>query len=142
MSIHKGEQYRKRSDPDKGQKTLRSCQRLNGILDVSRKARRAASELFEDESSGVDNIRPPGAHCGIHVSRLHLPPSTPSSLTVNDPLDSPDAQRDDEADGIPGAAGAVGHCGGHHGGQREDDDGAVEHLSSPGGTGVTSELWH
>lgn len=55
-------------------------------------------------------------------------PARPPSLTVNDPLDPPDAQRDDEADGVPGAAGAVGHCGGHHGGQREDDDGSIKHL--------------
>lgn len=55
-------------------------------------------------------------------------PTAPLLLTVNDPLDPPDAQCDDEADGVPGAAGAVGHCGGHHGGQREDDDGSIKHL--------------
>lgn len=58
-----------------------------------------------------------------------LHPSLDSpSLTINDPLDPPDAQCDDEADSVPGAAGAVGHCGGHHGGQREDDDSSIKHL--------------
>lgn len=55
-------------------------------------------------------------------------------LTIDDPLDPPDAQRDDEADGVPGAAGAVGHCGGHHWGQRQDNDGPIKHL----GTGETA----
>lgn len=65
--------------------------------------------------------------------RQHTPPGSPPSLdspslTINDPLDPPDAQCDDEADSVPGAAGAVGHCGGHHGGQREDDDSSIKHL--------------
>lgn len=55
-------------------------------------------------------------------------PPIPRRLTVDDPLDPPDAQGDDEADGVPGAAGPVGHRGGHHGGQGQHDDGAVEHL--------------
>lgn len=54
--------------------------------------------------------------------------SASPGLTVNDPLDPPDAQCDDEADSVPGTAGAIGHCGGHHGGQRKDDDSSVEHL--------------
>lgn len=52
-----------------------------------------------------------------------------AALTVDDPLDPPDAQGDDEADGVPGAARPVGHRGGHHGGQRQHDDSAVKHLS-------------
>lgn len=50
------------------------------------------------------------------------------TLTVDDPLHPPNAKSDDEADGIPGAAGPVGHRGGHHGGQGQHDDGAVKHL--------------
>lgn len=50
-------------------------------------------------------------------------------LTVDNPLHPPNAKSDDEADGIPGAAGPVGHRGGHHGGQGQDDDSAIKHLS-------------
>lgn len=50
-------------------------------------------------------------------------------LTVNDPLDSPDAEGDDEADGVPGAAGTVSHRGGHHWGQREDNHSTVKYLT-------------
>lgn len=50
------------------------------------------------------------------------------TLTVDDPLYPPNAKSDDEADCIPGAAGPVGHRGGHHGGQGQHDDGAVKHL--------------
>lgn len=57
----------------------------------------------------------------------HQPPAPPS-LTIDDPLDPPDAQCDDETDSVPGAAGAVGHCGGHHGGQRQHDDSTIKHL--------------
>ena len=49
-------------------------------------------------------------------------------LTVNDPLDPPDPQRDDEADGIPRAAGAIGHCGRHHGSQGQHNDCTVKDL--------------
>lgn len=50
-------------------------------------------------------------------------------LTVDNPLHPPNAKSDDEADGIPGAAGPVGHRGGHHGGQGQHDDSAIKHLS-------------
>lgn len=63
---------------------------------------------------------------GQDAGDIRLP--APPSLTIDDPLDPPDAQCDDETDGVPGAAGAVGHCGGHHGGQREDDDSSIKHL--------------
>lgn len=59
---------------------------------------------------------------------LHPPTTACAALTVDDPLDPPDAQGDDEADGVPGAAGPVGHRGGHHGGQGQHDDGAVKYL--------------
>ncbi len=49
-------------------------------------------------------------------------------VTVNDSLDSPDAEGDDEADGVPGAAGAVSHRGGHHWGQREYNHSPVKYL--------------
>ncbi len=49
-------------------------------------------------------------------------------LTINDPLDPPDAQSDDEADGVPGAAGPIGYRGGHHGGQGQHDDSTIKHL--------------
>lgn len=55
-------------------------------------------------------------------------PRAPPQLTIDDPLDPPYAQSDDEPDGVPGAAGAVGHSRGHHWGQREDDDGSIKHL--------------
>lgn len=51
------------------------------------------------------------------------------TLTIDDPLDPPDTQGDDEADGVPRAAWPVGHGGGHHGGQGQHDDSAVKHLS-------------
>lgn len=66
--------------------------------------------------------------CDLTVEDRTHGTSAPPSLTVNDPLDPPDAQCDDEADSIPGAAGAVGHCRGHHGGQREYDDSSIKHL--------------
>lgn len=56
-------------------------------------------------------------------------PLNEETLTVDDPLHPPNAKSDDEADGIPGAAGPVGHRGGHHGGQRQHDDGAIKHLA-------------
>lgn len=49
-------------------------------------------------------------------------------LTVDNPLHPPNAKSDYEADGVPGAAGPVGHRGGHHGGQGQHDDGAIKHL--------------
>lgn len=74
-----------------------------------------------------------------------------TSLTINDPLDPPDTQCDDETNSIPGAAGAVGYCGGHHGGQRKDDDSSIKHLSENTHThcyacsfhsGMTLREWH
>lgn len=56
-------------------------------------------------------------------------PPACAALTIDDPLHPPDAQGDDEADGVPGAARPVGHRGGHHGGQGQHDDSAVKHLS-------------
>lgn len=55
-------------------------------------------------------------------------PAEPSTLTINDPLHPPDAEQDDEADGIPGAPGPIGHSGCHHRGQRQDNHGPVKHL--------------
>lgn len=55
--------------------------------------------------------------------------TTQAALTVDDLFNPPDAQGDDEADGIPGAARPVGYRGGHHGGQGQHDDGTVKHLS-------------
>lgn len=52
-----------------------------------------------------------------------------AALTINDSLNPPDAQSDDEADGIPGAAGPVGYRGGHHGGQGQHDDSTIKHLT-------------
>lgn len=59
-------------------------------------------------------------------------------LTVDNPLHPPNAKSDDEADGVPGAAGPVGHRGGHHGGQGQHDDGAIKHLRR-GGASHTEE---
>lgn len=54
------------------------------------------------------------------------------TLTVDNPLHPPNAKSNDEADGVPGAAGPVGHRGGHHGGQGQHDDGAIKHLRRGG----------
>lgn len=80
------------------------------------------------------------------------PRATPRPLTIDDPLHAPDAQHDEEADGVPGAPGPIGHGGGHHRGQGQDDHGPVKHLGrqrrsvpkavlvSPLGTGQAEQL--
>lgn len=78
--------------------------------------------------------------CDLTVKDTYqYPPPAKPTLTINNPLDPPDAQRDDETDGVPGATGTIGHCGGHHGGQREDDDSSIKHL---GKYTASSVLWH
>lgn len=164
LSIHKGEQHRKILDRKKGKKTLClpsdrmafcACAEWD-FASVLRElpALRAGTEQRSGEAADrvSTDISPAGTHCSIASlwpdSRgqdaggggLTPPAPPPSILTINDPLDPPDAQRDDEANGVPGAAGAVGHCGGHHRGQREDDDGSVKHLSGQRDTRVTPEL--
>lgn len=49
-------------------------------------------------------------------------------LTVNDSLHPPDPKHNDEADGVPGTPGPIGHSGCHHGCQGQDDDSAIKYL--------------
>lgn len=62
------------------------------------------------------------------MASLHEATTAAVAHTINEPLDPPDAQGDDEAHCIPRAAWPIGYRGGHHWGEGQDNDGTVKHL--------------